>query len=148
MNTIEQNKAVVRRLYEVFNGGDLEAFHDIVAADFLNHEAKDQPEANRQRGPEGIANVVRWIRGAMTDLHYEELAVVAEGDLVAVYVTASGSHTGVYRGRTGTGARFTRSQMHFYRLEDGRISEHWATRDDLGAFIQLGFLDSDLRRPE
>lgn len=146
MSTLDENKAIVRRLYEIFNGADLDGFSELVTPDFLNHEAKDQPDANRQRGATGITNVVRWIRGAFSDLHYEELAMIAEGDMVAAYVRATGTHTGPYRGRVGTGSQFERSQMHFYRFENGRIAEHWATRDDMGAFIQLGFIEADLRR--
>lgn len=146
--TPEANKVVVRRLFSIFNGADVDGFRELVTSDFLNHEAKDQPDANRKPGPDGIINVVRWIRTAFSDLHYEELVMLAEDDLVATRVHATGRHTGPYRGRAGEGRAYARTQAHFFRLDGGLIAEHWAVRDDLGSFIQLGFIDADLRRPE
>jgi len=30
------------------------------------------------------------------------------------------------------------SQSHWFRIDDGLIAEHWATRDDLGFLHQVG----------
>lgn len=144
----EANKRQVRSLFAVFSGGDLDDFDRLLTDDMVNHEAKDQPLANRAPGAAGMRQVVTWLRGAFRDLHYEIESIVAEGDLVAVRVLATGAHVGMYRGMQGTGKAYRRAQMHFFRFTDGRIAEHWAARDDLGAFIQLGFLTNELRRPE
>ena len=32
------------------------------------------------------------------------------------------------------------TQSHWFRLEDGRIIDHWANRDDLGMARQLGWI--------
>jgi len=39
-----------------------------------------------------------------------------------------------------TGRTFAMTQSHWFLLEDGRITEHWANRDDLGAARQLGWV--------
>jgi predicted ester cyclase len=35
---------------------------------------------------------------------------------------------------------------HMFRVTDGKISEHWAVRDDLGMMQQLGVLPPPTRR--
>lgn len=39
-----------------------------------------------------------------------------------------------------TGKRFIARQSHWFRVADGKLVEHWATRDDLTAMLQLGIL--------
>ena len=39
-----------------------------------------------------------------------------------------------------TGKRFAARQSHWFRIADGKLAEHWATREDLVAMLQLGVL--------
>jgi len=39
-----------------------------------------------------------------------------------------------------TGRTFAMTQSHWFRLEDGRIIEHWANREYLGLARQLGWI--------
>jgi predicted ester cyclase len=66
-------------------------------------------------------------------------AIVAEGDTVAVRVLSEGTNLGPLNGvMPPTGKRFSARQSHWFRIEDGKLAEHWATREDLPAMLQLG----------
>jgi predicted ester cyclase len=39
-----------------------------------------------------------------------------------------------------TGKGFSSRQTHWFRVADGKLAEHWATRDDLRTMIQLGVI--------
>jgi len=68
--------------------------------------------------------------------------LVADGDLVAALVVTSGTNLGTLNGIVPpTGRRFTARQTHWFRVRDGRLSEHWATRDDLSTMLQLGVVE-------
>ncbi len=41
-----------------------------------------------------------------------------------------------------TGKRFSVEHIHIFRITDGKLSEHWAVRDDLGMTRQLGVVPS------
>lgn len=61
MSTEETNKVCFRRAYEeLFNQGDLSLVEELIAPDFLNHEAP--PGSNR--GPESMRQLIRMLRSA------------------------------------------------------------------------------------
>ena len=39
-----------------------------------------------------------------------------------------------------TGKCFSSRQTHWFRVADGKLAEHWATRDDLRTMLQLGVI--------
>jgi len=134
MPTVE-NKAVVRRAYEeLWNRRNVALADELVAEDFLNHAAPP----GRQRGREGLKDVIRMFDAAFPDFRYEVADVVAEGDRVAVRDVFRGTHEGDFMGIPATGNRVAIQAIHIYRLEGGRLAEHWVARDDLGMMRQLG----------
>ena len=46
-----------------------------------------------------------------------------------------------------TGKRFAARQSHWFRIQDGKLAEHWATREDLVAMLQLGVVQAPGRPP-
>jgi predicted ester cyclase len=65
------------------------------------------------------------------------------GRKVVVRGAASGRHTGAggpLRNLPVTGREFRVQHIHIFRVADGKIAEHWASRDDLGQLVQLGLL--------
>jgi predicted ester cyclase len=66
---------------------------------------------------------------------------IAEGDKVVARVTMHGRHVGEFLNKPPTGVEFATKQIHIWRLEDGKVIEHWSVRDDLGQALQLGLLD-------
>ena len=101
-----------------------------------------QEEPGRVHGPSHAREVVEWNTEQFPDLEMTIESLVAEGDMVAVRVRSAGTN----RGRLGgfappTNKRFAADQSHWYRVADGRLCEHWATRDDLSTMLQLGLIE-------
>ncbi len=138
MSTTEaENKAHFCRTYEkLFNQGNLDIADELIAPDFLNHEAPP----GKNRGPESMRQLIMILRTAFPDLHFRIEDVVAEGDTVVGRVTMSGTHLGSYMGIPPTGRSFQQAQMHLVRFRDGKGIEHRAVRDDLGMMRQLGVI--------
>jgi steroid delta-isomerase-like uncharacterized protein len=132
-----ENKAVVRRAYEeLWNGRNVALVDELVAEDFLNHAAPP----GRQRGREGLKDVIRTFDAAFPDFRYEVEDVISEGDRVAVRDVFRGTHEGDFMGIPSTGNRVEMQAIHIYRLEGGRLAEHWVARDDLGMMRQIGVI--------
>ena len=92
-------------------------------------------------GPSHTRSVVEWLRAQFPDLRMTVEAVVADAGMVAVRVLSEGTNLGPLNGvMPPTGKRFRASQSHWYRIEDGKLAEHWAVRDDLTTMVQLGVI--------
>jgi predicted ester cyclase len=140
---------VVRSIHAMADGGrdDFEPLYHPRAVD---RENRIQPASSRVPGAAGFYSTALWLRAAFSDLHYGIHHAVADGDLVVVNSTMNGRHTAPWAVYAEDGALdavfpptnrvFAMTQSHWFRLEDGRIIEHWANRDDLGMARQLGWL--------
>jgi predicted ester cyclase len=79
----------------------------------------------------------------------EIVDTAVDGDSVVVRCRVSGTHRGVgarainggfLKGVQPTGKRFEVQHIHWYKVRDGKITDHAASRDDLGMTQQLGLL--------
>jgi predicted ester cyclase len=135
--TPDQNKQLTRGvLEEMFDRGNLEAADELVHPGFVNHEA---PPGNPQ-GPEGLKETVGWLRGLWGPMHFDVEDEICEGDKVVARVVMHGRHVGEFLGNAPTGKEFTTEQIHIWRVEEGKVIEHWSVRDDLGQALQLGLI--------
>jgi predicted ester cyclase len=133
----EENKRIARQvLEELFEKGNMDAADELIHPDFVNHEA---PPDNPQ-GPEGLKETVGWLRGLWGPMFAEIEDEISEGDKVVARVTMHGRHIGEFLGRPPTGKEFAVEHIHIWRLEDGKVIEHWSVRDDLGQALQLGLM--------
>ncbi len=132
----EQNKLLVQRFGEAMNGRRYELLDEIVATDFVRHcQATPQVEV---RSLEEFKDFLRQDLATFPDSVQTPAHLVAEGDMVAVWLIYEGTQMGPM-GPFPPSAR----KMHlecgaFIRIENARIAEMWVTWDNLAAIGQLG----------
>jgi predicted ester cyclase len=133
----DENKRITKRLLdEIFDAGNFDVMDELVHPQFVNHEA---PPDNPQ-GREGLRETVVWLRGLWGPMRAEVQDWICEGDKVVARVLMHGRHVGEFLGREPTGKEFAAKQIHVWRIEDGKVIEHWSVRDDLGQAFQLGLI--------
>ncbi len=125
---LEKNKAVVLRFNKAFiEQGDVQAFEEIVADNFINHSAAS---IGQPSGREGVLNfIVNVLRKALQDIRVEIYDQVAEGDTVVTRKAITGRQTGELMGKPGNGQQATLHIIDIIRLKDGRYTEHWSLRN-------------------
>jgi predicted ester cyclase len=142
--TGNDGKALVKRLFdEVFTTENLAAADEIMAGEYVEHarEPFGTEEPGQVHGPSHAREVVGWLRAQFPDLQMTIESLIADGDIVAVRVRAAGTNRGKLGGfAPPTNKRFVAEQSHWYRVDNGRLCEHWATRDDLSTMLQLGVI--------
>ena len=100
---VERNKTTVHRLFdEIWNGRQFEAIDELYASDFV---ADYRPYAPLRVGRDAVRDMVERAYLTCPDYHEELLAMVAEGDTVAVHLRISGTQLGAWGPIPPTGKR-------------------------------------------
>ncbi|WDV53190.1 ester cyclase [Streptomyces coeruleorubidus] len=134
----ETNKALVRRLFEeVLNGRRMEIIDELAATDYQEHD----PFPGQREGREGLKDrVTMLVEGLAPTFSIDE--IIAEGDRVVVRWTNSATHSGTFLGIPPTGRSCRFAGVDFFRLDGGRLVEHWHVVDQLSMLQQLELLPS------
>ena len=130
-----QNKAVARSFFEdVLDTGKLEDYSKSHAPDFVAHAE------GRLASLEEDMSAAREQRKAVPDMRVKVNHIVAEGDLVSVYWTASGTNTAAGWGMPATGKSISINGMTLFRFARGLIQEEWSVFDQYSIMKQLGLV--------
>jgi predicted ester cyclase len=133
----EQTETVVRRfLEECLTGKNMGLIDELFSPEYVNNAAT--PDISPDL--DGYKERVGYMIAAFPDLSIEVHDLFSDGDRVAVRLTASGTHRGIYMGVVPTGERASWTAIAIYRVVDGRIVERWENRDDLGMMRHLGLV--------
>ena len=134
--SLEDNKAVVRRLYEeVANAKQLDVIDEIVHSDTVDH---DPFPGMPTKGTEAYRAIFGASIAAFPDFHMSIDALIAEGDRVAVQGTVSGTHQGEFMGMAPTGNSFSVANIEVFEIHDGKITARWGIADSASLMEQLG----------
>lgn len=131
--SIKENKAVIRRWFDMINKHDLSMINEIVSDDYgLNEFGMEL------KGPEALKQAFTLGFAGFPDLRYRIDDMVAQGDKVAVRYTRTGTHKGEYRGFAPKNKWTTVTGAFFYRLAGGKITEAMGYSDRLDLLQQMG----------
>ena len=133
---LEANKLLIRGyIEEVFNKHQPEASDRFVAKDFIEHNPRLPHD-----GLAGITQFVTKVLAAFSDYHGEIQNIVAEGDKVVARVEWTGTNDGPLDGRPATGNKLVFSTSDFFRIENGKVAEHWDVVNLLARAVALGLV--------
>jgi steroid delta-isomerase-like uncharacterized protein len=117
--TIDDNKALVRRfISEVFEQGRPEAVDELCADDFIGHTWGNADK-------DGLRAAMARVAQGLADARFTIEDEIAEGDRVAVRLTASARQVGEFMGMPATGRTYEIGEIHIFRIRDGKVAEHW-----------------------
>ncbi|HXV44016.1 MAG TPA: ester cyclase [Anaerolineae bacterium] len=120
----ETTKNIVRRyIEEVWNKQDIGAVEEFLAENYVDHSLP--PEF---KGREGVK---QWVKAVST--FFDEQTIiedqVTEADKTILRLTMRLTHRAEWRGIPATGKQVEINGYRTYRLEGGKIVEHWALID-------------------
>jgi steroid delta-isomerase-like uncharacterized protein len=132
--SIEENKALVRRVLELLNERDTAAAFEYYAPDYIYHG----PGGQELGGREGIKGLWAVFFAAFPDLGATIEDMVAEGDKLVLRWRVQGTHKGEFQGIAPTNKQVTLPLMEMFRVAGGQLAEAWDSYDRLDLMQQLG----------
>jgi predicted SnoaL-like aldol condensation-catalyzing enzyme len=140
-NSSRKNKDVVARFYnDVFIHHDMTKLDTYMRDDYIQHNP-DCPQ-----GKAGFIEFFDVIFKAIPDFRYTLKKMVAEDDIVMAYSATTGTHTGgEWLGKKATGNTLDYNVVDIFRVQDGKIAEHWDVADTFTFFRQLDIIERLLK---
>jgi predicted ester cyclase len=132
----EKNKQVIREFTRIFkNEHNVNGVGHLFDKNFVQHFRMPVPA-----GFEGLRQVGIMMNGAFPDVVVTEEDLIAAGDKVVERSSAVATHQGAMLGAAPTNQRIQWSEIHIYRLREGKIVEHWAEVSMMELLQQIGAL--------
>jgi steroid delta-isomerase-like uncharacterized protein len=136
MTTIDDNKALVRRFIdEIFVQGRKDAVDELLADDFVAHT---WPSTGHPK--DDLKGAIDRTSGALSDPSFTIDDMIAEGDRVAVRLTTGATQVGTFMGMPASHKRYSIEEIHVFRIDGGKVVEHWHQFDQMGMMKQLGLM--------
>ncbi len=133
--TVDENKALIRRGWEIANSGNVQAFDEFYDRNVVYHGGGGE----EIRGLENLKAFLQGYFTAFPDMKMTVEDVFVEGDRVFSRVRAEGTNSGELMGMAPTGKRVEmRWIMNVARIANGKVAEEWEILDEMGMMRQLG----------
>jgi predicted ester cyclase len=131
----EANKVLIRSyIEEMWNKHQPSAADRFVAINYVEHNPA------LPSGLAGRKQYVAKVLAAFSNYHGEIQDLVAEGDKVVARVQWTGINDGPLDGRPATGNKLVFSTSDFFRIENGKVAEHWDVVNLLARAVALGLV--------
>jgi predicted ester cyclase len=120
--TTETNRMVIKRYVDEFkNKQNFLVFPKLFSRQFSHHF--DFPDQTNRM--DSFVSVGQNFLAAFPDVRVELKSLLAEGDFVVERNTVSATHLGIFNGTEASNKRIHWTEIHIYRLHEGRIVENW-----------------------
>jgi steroid delta-isomerase-like uncharacterized protein len=129
---IEENKEVIRQMYNLASKGKWDAIYELYSPDFVVHTGK------REMTLEETKRFDDAVRTAFPDTKVTVHNMIGEGDKVAFQLTTEMTHTGTFMGAAPTGKQLTMNATYIVRIVDNTIAEWWGNNEFPLLIQQLG----------
>ena len=132
---LDRNKRLVRDYIEtVINKRQPDAAGGYFAGDYVEHNPNLPP------GLAGKKQFLASLMAGFSNYHGDIEDVISEGDKVVTRTRWTGTQDGPFAGHPATGNKLEFTTSDFYRIENGKIVEHWDVVDSLRRAVALGLV--------
>ena len=136
MNTVQQNKEVVQKVFEqALNKRNFELLKEVIADDFTGLQGK--------KGATAFQEPILPLIKSFPDIQWKIEELIGEGDKVAIYWKWQGTQTAPFN-NVATGKTITNEGRATFTIKDGKIISAHVLTDRLGFLQGLDVLPADV----
>ncbi len=134
MDATERNKQVVRQFTRIFkNEHNVDGIDHLFSPNFTHHFKQPLPP-----GLAGFKEVGRMMNRVFPDVVVTEEALIAGDGQVVERSSAVATHRASMMNELPTNKQIRWTEIHIYRIHDGKIAEHWVEMSMLELLKQIG----------
>lgn len=131
----DNKKTITRYFDEVINAQKLNRMGEFFSTDYIWHQMNGTDIRSIQDSSH--VSTLRFVYTAIPDIHYTIDYAIAEGDMVAINSTVTGTAKSEMFGFPASQKKVRFKQMFFFRLKNNKITEEWEVVDLDGLKDQL-----------
>jgi len=134
MSLTKRNAEIIREFTRTFkNEHNVDGIGHLFAADFVHHfKGPVRP------GLDGFEDMGRMMNTAFPDVVVTEEDLIVTDNKVVERSSAVATHRAGLMGEPPTNKQVRWTEIHIYRLKDGKIAEHWVEFSLLELLRQIG----------
>lgn len=117
---------------QVFVNKDLSTLNQYMHEDYIQHNPFVA------QGSDGFKDFFNDWFTAIPDFNYELKNIIANDEFIWVYGSYSGTHSNEWLGIPASRAEYQFDTVDIFRVENGKLAEHWDVMDLYSLFKQLG----------
>lgn len=137
MSSIQNNKEVIRKIYEEsLNRRNIALLQELIADTYTGVDGT--------KGPDGFKGPVMGVIKAFPDAQWHIEELLGEGDRVVVRWRIEGTHQQPFQNIPATGNKVSVTGMGIYELKDGKVTATQVQTDRFTFLQQLNVLPADI----
>jgi steroid delta-isomerase-like uncharacterized protein len=130
--SVQENKRVVKKLFERINHHQLKVLDELLIADFIWHGNNNQSKADYQVDVEAVI-------AAFPDANWVIEEILGEEDKIVVRWTFRGTQRNAWAKVPASEKQVTYGGTTIFRVIEGKIAEVWNNENLLSLYRQIGF---------
>jgi steroid delta-isomerase-like uncharacterized protein len=131
----EQNKEIVKRVFEEMNKGNIEIINELYAPDYGYYSPSNNPKPMSR---EETIEFLKMVSRAFPDINWSIEELIAKGDRLVVRFIVTGTHQGEFQGIPAIGSKIEVSSILIWSIKNSKIAEEREEANMLGMMQQLG----------
>src|SRR5262245_28383294 len=124
------NGSLATRALRVIETGNLSEIDELLDEHYIQHN-------DLGPGREPVKTMMAQLRSGLSQIAVHIHDLICEADRVVARIEIEGRHTGVLFGAPATGRTIRIKAIDIWRVENGKLKEHWDSVDRLGMLQQL-----------